>query len=173
MKRKFDLSKSLFHSWKADLQKHYKKCFLADMKYSKIFKFVKDPADFQQVQDVLLENYELIYELYVFGQSTSNYPSVSMVDFTSLCKRWNLISKRDLTSIDIDRLFFAVNFEEVKGDQGGDLEDNPDTELCRYEFFEILVRMAKLKYENQNLGLTVSQAVSKLVNDYLKKVAFE
>jgi hypothetical protein len=37
------------------------------MKYSKIYKFVKDPKEFQAVQDVLLENYELIFEQYLYG----------------------------------------------------------------------------------------------------------
>ena len=32
------------------------------MKYSKIYKFIKDPKEFQAVKDVLLENYELIFE---------------------------------------------------------------------------------------------------------------
>jgi hypothetical protein len=71
-----------------------------------------------------------------------------MVDFSNLCKKWNIVDKKDLSITDIDRLFFAVNFEEVGADDGGDLDDNPDNELCRYEFFEILVRIAKLKYEN-------------------------
>jgi hypothetical protein len=57
----------LFTSWKVDLKKHFKKCFTADMKYSKIYKFVKDPKEFQAVQDVLLENYELIFEQYLYG----------------------------------------------------------------------------------------------------------
>jgi hypothetical protein len=70
-----------------------------------------------------------------------------MVDFTNICSSWQIVDRRDLSISDIDRLFFAVNFEEVGGD-AGDLEDNPDKELCRYEFFEIVVRMAKLKFEN-------------------------
>lgn len=40
----------------------------------------------------------------------------------------------------IDRAFIATNFEEV------DLEDNPDKSLCRYEFYEIIVRIAVEKY---------------------------
>jgi hypothetical protein len=120
---------------------------MADIEYSKIHKFVKDPADRQAVYDVLLKNYEVIFEQYLYGQSVSNYPSVSMTDFTNLCSSWKIVNKKDLSIKDIDILFFAVNFEEVGGGQA-DLEDNPDKELCRYEFFEILVRMAKLKFEN-------------------------
>lgn len=32
------------------------------MKYSKIYKFVKDPDDFKAVSKILLDNYELIFE---------------------------------------------------------------------------------------------------------------
>ena len=78
-----------------------------------------------------------------------------MIDFTTLCNKWGIVCKKDLKVSDIDRLFYAVNFEEVQG-QHGDLEDNPDKELCRYEFFEIIVRMAKLKFESMKLGLSVS-----------------
>mmetsp|Transcript_911 Transcript_911/g.1115 ORF Transcript_911/g.1115 Transcript_911/m.1115 type:complete len:246 (+) Transcript_911:821-1558(+) len=166
LQRRFDLKKSLYHSWKVDLKQHYKKCFLADMKYSKIYKFVKDPKEYEAVCKVLLDNYELIFEQYLFGQGNSNYPSVSMIDFTNLCNMWGIVHKKDLSISDIDRLFFAVNFEEVGG-AAGDLDDNPDKELCRYEFFEIIVRMGKLKYENQKLGLTVAQALQKLLDDYI------
>ena len=172
LKRKFELQNSLFHSWKVNLEQHYKKCFMADISYSKIHKFVKDPVDRQAVYDVLLKNYEVIFEQYLYGQGVSNYPSVSMIDFTNLCNSWKIVNKRDLSIKDIDILFFAVNFEEVGGAQG-DLEDNPDKELCRYEFFEIIVRMAKLKFENQKLGLTVAQATQKLIDEYIIKMSLQ
>lgn len=89
-----------------------------------------------------------------------------MLDFSSMCDRWGIINKRDLSTNDIDRLFFAVNFEEVQG-EAGDLEDNPDQELCRYEFYEIIVRMAKLKFENQKLKLSVSESLEKLLKEYI------
>ena len=40
----------------------------------------------------------------------------------------------------IDTVFISTNFEEVE------MEDNPDRLLCRYEFYEILVRIAHDKY---------------------------
>lgn len=70
-----------------------------------------------------------------------------MIDFSNQCSGWKIVHKKHLSTTDIDRLFFAVNFEEVGG-EAEDLDDNPDKELCRYEYFEIIVRMAKLKYEN-------------------------
>ncbi len=55
--------------------------------------------------------------------------------------QWKIIDK-NLTLATVDRLFIAVNFEGVPGG----LDDNPDKELCRYEFFEIMVRMAIAKF---------------------------
>lgn len=78
-----------------------------------------------------------------------------MLAFSRLCKAWGIINKKDLTTTDIDRLFVAVNFEEEEGVAESN-DDNPDDELCRFEFFEILVRIAKLKYENRKSGFTVS-----------------
>lgn len=49
----------------------------------------------------------------------------------------------------VDRLFIAVNFD---GTPGGGLDDNPDKELCRYEFFEIIVRMGQAKYPNLSIA---------------------
>ena len=166
LQRSFNLKTSVFTSWKVDLVRHYKKCFNADMKYSKIYKFVKDPADYKAVSKVLLDNYELIFEQYVHGQGHSNYPSVNMLDFTNICHSWRVVNRRDLSISDIDRLFFAVNFEEAQG-EAADLDDNPDKELCRYEFFEIIARMAKLKYENQKLGLTVAESISKMLKEHV------
>jgi len=50
-----------------------------------------------------------------------------------------------------------VNFEIE------DLEDNPDNALCRYEFFEILVRLAVQKYTN--LNLTPRKAFERILED--------
>ena len=67
------------------------------MKYSKIYKFVKEPEGMARVSSVLLKNYELLFEQYVFGQGSSNYPTVGMLDFSKLCKAWGIVNKKDLS----------------------------------------------------------------------------
>ena len=63
LKRKFQIDQSVFTSWKkVEMKQYYKKCFTADMRYSKIYKFVKDPDEYKAVCDVILQNYELIFE---------------------------------------------------------------------------------------------------------------
>jgi len=43
---------------------------------------------------------------------------------------------------DADRLFIAANYDPT-GNEGG---DNAATELIRYEFIEVLVRIIRVKY---------------------------
>ncbi|CDW71199.1 UNKNOWN [Stylonychia lemnae] len=140
--RNFSLKQSVFSQWAVDIQQEYRKAFEADMKYSKIKKFIKDPTEFRDVCQTLLNNYAGIFEVYVYCSGRSNYPSVQWIDFTDFCASWKIID-RNLTLAKIDMLFVAVNYEGVPGG----LDDNPDKELCRYEFFEILVRMALAKQE--------------------------
>lgn len=44
----------------------------------------------------------------------------------------------------IDRVFIMVNVELL----GQENDDNPDRDLCRYEFYEIIVRMAGAKFKD-------------------------
>jgi hypothetical protein len=55
----------------------------------------------------------------------------------------NLIDSKLKVST-IDQLFVATNLDVLN------LEDNPERQLCRYEFFEILVRIAGAKYKDNN-----------------------
>lgn len=56
-----------------------------------------------------------------------------------MCKDWKIIDK-NLSMKTVDRVFIVTNVELV------DQEDNPDRDLCRYEFYEILARLAHEKY---------------------------
>jgi hypothetical protein len=70
------------------------------------------------------------------------YPNIGWLEFSKFCEESRIIDKNCNLSM-IDRAFIAVNFEEE------DLDDNPNRELCRYEFMEILVRIADFKYRQR------------------------
>ena len=59
-------------------------------------------------------------------------------EFHKLCILWQ-IKDDNLKVADIDRAFIATNVELEEQ------EANDDLALCRFEFFEIIVRMAKTK----------------------------
>ena len=60
----------------------------------------------------------------------------------------------------VDRLFIATNVD--LGDAKND--DNPDKALCRFEFYEILVRLAQAKFKDPGICGTYAEALEKLLN---------
>jgi len=68
---------------------------------------------------------------------------------------------KNLTSQDIDRIFIATNFEAE------DIEENDDKGLCRYEWVEIMARMAKAKFTDKKVVDTVYEACELLLGGYV------
>lgn len=67
--------------------------------------------------------------------SRSSFPNISWIDFSNFCDKCKIFDKNVVIAT-IDRIFIATNVELEK------MDDNPDKALCRFEFFEILVRIA-------------------------------
>ena len=55
--------------------------------------------------------------------------------------------------------FVATNVE-----LGGDQEGNDDRNLCRFELFEILIRMSKYKYIDSQKCATYAEAFSLIID---------
>lgn len=65
----------------------------------------------------------------------SAFPNMGWIDFSNYCEKCKIFDK-NVNIATIDRVFIATNVELEKN------EDNPDKALQRYEFYEILVRIA-------------------------------
>ena len=61
----------------------------------------------------------------------------------------------------IDRVFIATNVELIEQ------EDNPDRDLCRFEFYEIIVRMGGAKYKDSGQVTTWDEATRRLIENNL------
>lgn len=61
----------------------------------------------------------------------------------------------------IDRLFIATNVELV------DMVDNADRALCRFEFYEIIVRIAQQKFFEQGYFPTLYESVEALIENFV------
>lgn len=72
---------------------------------------------------------------------------------------------KNLSISTLDRLFIATNVELV------DMDDNPDKELCRFEFIEILVRIAGAKYKDPGITSTYAEGVRRLISEHLIPLA--
>jgi hypothetical protein len=76
----------------------------------------------------------------------SSFPCISWIDFSNFCEKCNIFDKNVGIS-HIDRIFIATN---VVLDTQDDT-DNPEKALCRYEFYEILVRIAQTKFKEAGI----------------------
>ena len=132
----------LYRNWKADDDFLLKKMFEVDWVYTKIFRFIKgNEKELNLVKKVLWRNYSKIKELFTSESGLSSYPSISWNDFTAFCYYCQLVDKNlNLSSLDMIFIATNVSLHEYAG--------NAERSLSRYEFLEILVRLAIAKYGN-------------------------
>ena len=167
--RRFDKQTSVFKEWTDENQPLLKKAFEKDLENSKISRFVKDMLEFRRVYDVLLEYTEIIKDVFTYSIAQSSFPSISWyhiplslylfrIDFCNLCSEWKIPDTKTCTMQTIDRVFIATNVELIEQ------EDNPDRDLCRFEFYEILLRMGGAKYKDSGLVSTWDAAANMILD---------
>lgn len=86
---------------------------------------------------------------------------VSWNDFSLICNKCKIPDNKTCNLSTIDRIFIATNVNQnVPGQQG-------DRDLVRYEFLEIIVRIANVKYKDTGVCHTSTEALTKLLNENL------
>lgn len=88
------------------------------------------------------------------------------MDFGNICETWRIIDKDCPMSV-VDRLFIATNVELF------DMVENADRALCRFEFFEIIVRLAQAKLLENGYYEELHQATEALVENYILRFKIE
>jgi hypothetical protein len=157
----FDKNKSVFKNFVEDTDQTRKIMFENDKKHLKLNRIIKDEAALKDVYKVLLDNFAVIKEIFDATCAASAYPNIGWLDFSNFCDHCQLLDTKFLNRAAIDRCFIAVNVDF------DDLDDNPQQELCRYEFFEIIARIAMCKY--QDLPLTQAEMTQKLLEEHIFK----
>jgi hypothetical protein len=130
----------VFKPWVEDSSITINECIENDKKYWKVQKICKDKTDYEEICNVLSQNYTNLKKLYINLMAGDQYPNIGWLEFSKFCEESGIIDKNCSLSM-IDRAFIATNFED------DDIDDNPNRELCRYEFMEILIRIADFKYK--------------------------
>ena len=116
-------------------------------------KFIKNEKDYKEVYDKVNEYFEFLKNTHIEICATSLFPVTYTNAFTQFIKRANLIDKTFKQS-DIDRLFIATNFEEEEQD------NNDDSALIRFEFIELMIRIAKEKYFDKGKAKTMAKTMA-------------
>jgi hypothetical protein len=97
--------------------------------------------------------------MFFFAISNANlYPDINREAFHKLCNIWK-IKNENLSVADIDRLFIATNVEIEEQ------ETNEDLTLCRFEFHEIIVRIAKTKFFDKRAFPTLWESLEFLLEN--------
>ena len=127
----------------------------------KLHKFVKDPKEMASTLQVLKKFYpQLKNQFNSQIGSPKTYPFIGLVDFANFCEEWDILGD-DLTRQQVDQAFIATNFEEV------DLDNNDDKKACRYEFLEMIVRLAKVKFVDTGKVDTINDATYQLLSEFI------
>lgn len=110
------------------------------------------------------ENYQTIKDCFTYLAGMSKKSCIDMSNFMSFLEKIKVVDE-NLTLKDIETLFEEVNAEPV-ADQTD--HENPADELVRYEFVEMLVRMADLKYRKPGILQTYAEAFGELFSNVIE-----
>ena len=135
--------------------------FKKDISKWKVQRFIKSETEYDNVYKIVEEYVVYLKTVYIVLISNSNFPAITWNDFISFVNSWKLLD--DYLSLSaVDRLFIATK-------SGGtqDLNNFPERDLSRFEFYEIIVRMAACKYKDSGRWKTYALAVKTLIEDDL------
>ena len=123
----------------------------------KIGKLVKDPKDLENLKKLLRDNYRRIRETYKYHAGISlvnGVPAIGLNVLNEIVAATGMADPKNLKLSDIDVEFIATN---VSANYEGKIKSmNPDRHLCRFEFLELIVRLAITKYKKQKVQTTVT-----------------
>lgn len=116
--------------------------FELDFKLTKIPRICKNHQDFVRVKAILKENFKDIKNIFLAASCESNYPAIALNEYTFWCQKCGFHEQLHVNTSALDTIHIAtiVRSEEAKG------IDLPKHDISRFEFLEIIVRIAILVY---------------------------
>lgn len=157
---------SLFKDYQFDTFQILDDGFEFDYKHTRINNFVKKQNDQGRVKEIMKDLYKHLREFYKFFAATGGgdifcISPNGMSEFLNMC------------SI-IDELYevtdVGVNWNAIKSQQNKDQIYNAKNGICRYEFMEILVRIAHDKYVRNRVCDSTGEACEMLIKSHLLSV---
>ncbi|KAL4450444.1 hypothetical protein ABPG74_019342, partial [Tetrahymena malaccensis] len=160
----WDFQQSLFKDFRMEDESLMKKCFEFDWECSKINQLIRDENDLQLVKEELRGIYVYIKNAYKYLAAIGtiiDVPCIQMNTFTDFINKTNIIDNLNLKLSDVD-LKFVVTKTSTKIKRN---PRNPEKGLIRYQFMEIIVRLAEDKYIRHKITNKYSQALLLLLNE--------
>ena len=139
--RKFDKDASVFRDWRIDTPEDSLNCIEHDILHWHCSKFIKNPEQLKELTNMVRKYAKELKTTYIMLASRSDFPQVSMLDFSTWARESLIIDNKGATSSYLDIWFINANYDspDVPGRDAG--------QLMRYKFIELLVRIAQGKYD--------------------------
>ena len=159
--RSFEHQNSVFKDWRQDDVYVAAKAVEHDSLYWKVDRFkTPDGRGSAGVDNVIKEYWPQLNDWFLSIVSIYGFPSLDLSSLRHLFQSIKLIDN-DYTPSMIELDFGAVNYEKE------DMDNNPDKRLCRFEFWEILIRAAKRKYLDTGKETNLSVALARLIKNHI------
>ena len=162
----WNIRRSIFKDYSFDTARLLDDCLEFDWKYSRLSNFVRAAEDQASLKAVLRKYYALIKNAYKIlsaysGNDLFSVGSNIMTDFLNQCKLFdNLYGAND----------FGVNLNSTLVQKEKGQLYNPGNSLVRYEFLEILVRIAMDRFIRNKICPDYETAVAKLLDVHILPV---
>ena len=160
---------SIFKDYFVDNEKVLQDCFEFDWKHSRIGNFIRGQEEQDSLKKVLKENYRHIKATYKVlsaysGNEIFSIGSNILNDFLNQCKIYDYLYQAS---------DFGVNLNSTLVQKEKGQRFNPGNSLVRYEFLEMLVRIAMDRYIRNKIVNSYAQAMKKLIDEHLMPVMKE
>ncbi|KAL4496016.1 hypothetical protein ABPG72_015438 [Tetrahymena utriculariae] len=141
--------KSIFSTFIRDSDSLISECFEFDWENSRLDKILSQYCTNQQMKDdckqILKKEYNLIRSVYKYYASlgiVGNIPCISQNQFSNISLKMKLTDGKNFKISDLDYNFITVNSSKNKEKN----YRNPDKAMIRFEFLEVIARIAIDKY---------------------------
>jgi hypothetical protein len=133
--------------------------FDADWNYTKLSRLTKgDHVEFKRLKSKIYEHYERIKDIWLYEIGRGETPMIGWNDFTIFGKRTGIQDGTAIDTATFDRTFILTNVN-THG-----LTNSSERNLQRYEFVEVLVRLATIKYKDKlHLASSFADALEMLL----------
>ena len=117
-------------------------------------------------ESILKKHYAFLKDIFIDQISQSSYPALGSLDFADFAVQCKFLDNDPNVNLStIDRTFIAATLQ-VEG-QGARESDIPADKLNRFEFMEILVRLANIKFIETKKIKGFDEATAHLIEDYI------
>jgi hypothetical protein len=155
---------SIFKDYRVDNESALNKCFEYDWSCCKLPKLGEEEPE---IKEVMRHGYRLIKEHYKILSAigkTGNIFGISWLTYNDfVLYKLNIVDGTDIKLNASDLLFRTINGRPKLG-------NNPALSLVRFEFMEVLLRLAILRYYDTQKVQTRVEAVKKLFDAHMLKM---